>query len=147
MAQIKSRGFTRPMLQHVDGRAAVLLDKFTLAANPTAADTLDAKIPAGFEIAEVKIQMDDLDTNGSPTIVFGVGYAPVNAASTLTPNATYFAPVGRTTGQTGGRLECAFKPIKFEEDVYLRITIGTASATFAAGDVDTIVVGNCVGPK
>jgi hypothetical protein len=145
MASIKSVGFTAPKFNSRDGRARFLIDKVALTANPTAADTLDFMIPGGVTVCSLEIQADDLDTNGAPTFVFGAGYAPVNPASALAANATYFAPVGRTTAQSGGRLTCSFKPIKFEEDVYLRLTVGTASATFAAGEIHAIAGVNCDG--
>jgi hypothetical protein len=147
MASIKSQRFYAPKQMHVDGRAIFIDDKVVLSANPTAGDTLDFMIPAGLRVSQVDIQCDDLDSNGSPTFVFSVGYAPVKAGSALSPNATYFAPTGQSTAQTGGRLRCNFKPITFEEDVMLRVTVGTASATFQAGEVHAIVAGNCVGPK
>lgn len=147
MASIKSVGYNSPKFMPVTSAAFAFIDKVTLSANPTAADTLDFRIPAGVEVFGVSVQCDDLDTNGTPTFVFGVGYAPADPASSLAANATYFAAVGRTTAQAGGRLLCTFKPITFNEDVILRLTVGTASATFAAGDVITIVEANCHGPK
>lgn len=147
MASIKAVGFNAPKFMPVNGAAAFINDKVALASAPAVNDTLDFLIPAGMEVASVQIQCDDLDSNGAPTIAFSAGYAPVASDSTLAANATYFAPVGQTTARTGGRLLCAFKPIKFEEDVMLRLTIGTAAATFAAGEVHAIVAGNCVGPK
>ncbi len=146
MASIKSVAFNAPKFMPVESCAFAYIDKVSLTANPTAADTLDFKLPAGVEVFNVSIQCDDLDTNGTPTFAFSVGYAPADPASSLAANATYFAAAGQTTTRTGGRLMCAFKPIKFEEDVILRVTVGTASATFAAGDVIAIVEANTNGP-
>lgn len=147
MASIKSVGFLNPQTTPGDGCAVFLNDKFVLSANPTAADTLDARIPAGFEVSSLEIQCDNLDSNGTPTFAFSVGYAPIDPASSLSPSTQYFAPTGQTTARTGGRLICAFKPITFQEDVYLRITVGTASATFAAGEIHTIAAGNSKGAR
>lgn len=147
MASIKAQRFFAPKASNVDGRAVFINDKVVLAANPTAADTLDFFVPAGTEISSVVIKPDDLDTNGSPTFVFGVGYAPVSASSSLAANATYFAAAGQTAAQSGGGLTCYFKPITFQEDVMLRLTVGTAAATFAAGEIHAIVGGNSIGPK
>jgi hypothetical protein len=113
----------------VDGTAVAIVDKAVLGASPglgtpAAADTIDFLIPGGAQVTQLGFQVDDCDTG--TTFVFGVGYRPVNAASTLTPSSTYFAAAGQTTGQAGGRLICAFKPIKFEEDVYLQLVVGTA---------------------
>jgi hypothetical protein len=147
MASIKAQKAAAPKFMPVDGGTAYINDKVVLAANPTAGDTLDFFIPGGFEICAVDIQTDDLDSNGAPTIVYSAGYRPVNPASSLAANATYFAAAGQTGMQSGTRKRCDFKPIKFEEDVYLQLTIGTASATFAAGEVWAIVAGNAVGVK
>jgi len=147
MASIKAVGFNAPKFMPVDGCAAAYIDKVSLTANPTAGDTLDFLIPAGAEVYGVSIQGDDLDTNGTPTFAFSVGYRPFKSDSSLSPNATYFAATGQTTLRTGGRLLCAFKPIKFEEDVILSLTVGTAAATFAAGEVIAIVEANTPGPK
>lgn len=147
MASIKAVRFAAPKFMPVDGCAAFINDKVVLSANPTAADTLDFKIPAGLEISSVAIQCDDLDTNGAPTLVFSAGYRAADTGSALAANATYFAAAGQTMAQAGGRLVCSFKPITFNEDVILQLTIGTASATFAAGEVHAIVAGNTIGPK
>lgn len=147
MASIKAKGFNSPKFMPVDGCSTAIIDIVSLTTAPAANDTLDYFIPAGLEVFGVSIQCDDLDSNGTPTFAFQAGYTPVNPASSLSPALTYFAGAGQTTARTGGRLVCAFKPIKFEEDVILRLTVGTAAATFAAGDVITIVEGNTVGPK
>jgi hypothetical protein len=139
---------TAPAFMPVNGGAVSLVDSFRPAANFTAADVVNlVRIPAGTEVSVVQVQGDDLDTNGSPTIVFRLGYAPCNAGSALAAVDNYFAAAGQTTLQAGGRLNCAFKPIKFEEDVWLTMTVNTASATFAAGDIFGIVLGAAVGPK
>lgn len=147
MANLKSQKALAPAFMPVDGCGMFITDKYTFAANPTAADTLDFRIPGGMEVVAVSVQCDDLDTNGSPTIVFSAGYTPVDTASSLSASLAYFAAAGQTTAQAGGRLQCSFKPIKFEEDVWLRLTIATASATFAAGDIAVIVSGIAEGQK
>jgi hypothetical protein len=147
MASIKSAGFLNPQMMPVDGRGINLTDKVVLAANPTAADTLDFRIPAGMEVTGIDLYADDLDSNGTPTLATSWGYAPVDPNSSLAANATYFAGTGQTVGRAAGGLRLAFKPIKFEEDVYLRGTVGTASATFAAGELHAIISGNAKGPK
>ena len=148
MATLFSRRAKAPANMPVDGRAISLIDSIALAANPVALDVINlVRIPAGTEVSVVQIQSDDLDTNGSPTVVFRAGYAPCDAGSALAANNTYFAAAGQTLAQAGGRLNCSFKPIKFEEDVYLTLTVNTASATFAAGEIHGIVLGAAVGPK
>ena len=147
MASVKSKKFFAPQFMPGDGCGAFMVDEVALTANPTAADTLDFPIPAGMEVSIVEIQCDDLDSNGTPTFAFSVGYAPIAADTVYSANATYFAAAGQTTARTGGRLACSFKPIKFEEDMILRLTVGTAAATFAAGSIHAIVAGAARGIK
>lgn len=147
MAALKSLRSSAPAFMPVDGCGIFITDKYTFAANPAAADTIDYRIPGGMLVTGVEIQCDDLDTNGIPTFVFSAGYTPVDTGSSLSASLAYFATTGKDTAQAGGRLVCSFKPIKFEEDVWLRITVGTASATFAAGDIAVIVSGIAEGQK
>lgn len=148
MATLFARRAKAPANMPVDGRAISLIDSISLAANPSAGDVINlVRIPAGTEVSIAQIQASDLDTNGAPTIVFRAGYAPCDAGSALAADSTYFAAAGQTLAQAGGRLNCSFKPIKFEEDVYLTVTVNTAAATFAAGDLTGIVIGAAVGPK
>ncbi len=148
MATFFAKRAKAPANMPVDGRAILLQDSFRPAVNFTAADVVNlVRIPAGAEVSMVQVQGDDLDTNGSPTIVFRLGYAPCDAGSALAAVDNYFAAAGQTTLQAGGRLNCAFKPIKFEEDVWLTMTVNTASATFAAGDIFGIVAAAAIGPK
>lgn len=137
-----------PAFMPVDGCGISLVDKYAVAVNPTAGDVINlVRIPAGTEVSMVQIQGDDLDSNGAPAIVFRAGYAPCDSTSGLAANSTYFAAAGQTLLQAGGRLNCAFKPIKFEEDVFLTVTVNTASATFQAGEIHGIVIGAAIGPK
>lgn len=148
MATLFAKKATAPAFMPVDGSGMFLQDSITLAANPTAGDVINlVRIPAGTEVHHVTIRPDDLDTNGSPTIVFRAGYAPCDSTSALTAVDNYFAAAGQTGAQSGTALACNFKPKKFEEDVYLTVTINTASATFAAGDIVGLVSGAGIGPK
>lgn len=148
MATLFAQKAKAPAFQPVDGCAVQLDDKYSFTANPTAGDVVNlVRIPAGTRVGAVQIQADDLDTNGTPTFVFRAGYAPCDSTSSLAAVTTYFAAAGQTTAQAGGRLDCSFKPITFEEDVYLTVTVNTAAATFAAGDICGIVIGAAVGPK
>jgi len=147
MAKLKSLRALAPAFMPVDGCGMFITDKYTVAANPAAADTIDFRIPGGMLVTGVEIQCDGLDTNVAPEIAFGAGYTPVDTASSLSASLEYFAVDGQTTARAGGRLACSFKPIKFEEDVWLRITIGVDALTFAAGDIDVIVSGSAEGQK
>lgn len=116
-----------------------------------AADVLQpCIIPAGSEIVAVILSGDQLDSNGSPTLVVGVGYAPVSSdEGALAASAAYFAAAGQTFFRVAeqGRLLANFAPIKFEQDVYLTLTVGTAAATKVAGNVRAQVLGSAVGIK
>ena len=126
MASVKSVKAKAPGLMRVDGNAAEFVDRYIFTAtNPVAADTIDYLLPAGAEVARLRFFLDDVDTGA--TFVFGVGYRPVDTASSLAASPAYFAAAGQTNGQAGGALECAFKPIKFEEDVYIQLLIGTGT--------------------
>jgi hypothetical protein len=147
MANLYGKKAKAPQIMPVDGCAVIIDDSISLAANPAAADVINFRLPGGLRLGMLDIRSDDLDTNVSPELVFSVGYRPVDSGSSLAANATYFAAAGQTIGQTGGTLHCSFKPIKFEEDVYVTLTIGTDSATFAAGDIGMIAVGAAEGVK
>ena len=127
MASFKGQKALAPALMNVAGDAAFMLDKVVLGASPglgtpVATDTIDFLIPGGAHLATLEFVLDDCDTGTA--FVFGIGYRPVNPLSSLAANNTYFAAAGQTIGQTGGRLECSFKPIKFEEDVYIQLLVG-----------------------
>lgn len=138
---------TGPKLNKGDGMTYVYTDKVAAAANPAVNDVYQYLLPAGIEITSLAVQTADLDSNGTPTIAFKVGYKAVDAASTLTAVDNYFAATGQTTAQAGGRLVCAFVPITFNEDVYVTITFTATAATFVAGDVWTLVTANTIGIK
>jgi hypothetical protein len=146
MASVKALKALAPQIMRVDGTAAFVTDKIVLAAAPAAADTLDFLLPAGSQLCQLEFFLDDSDTGAA--FVFSVGYRPVNAASSLAAAPAYFAAAGQTTGQAGGRLECAFKPIRFEEDVYIMLTVGVAPAGIAGNPEIHMIAGiNQVGPK
>lgn len=133
MANLNAQKALVPAPMRVDGTAVMVLDKYVLTAtNPAAADVIRFRLPGGIRLGRLKFVFDDLDTN--TTLVFGVGYTPVDSSSSLAANATYFAAAGQTTAQAGGALECTFKPIKFEEDVFVTLTIGTGGAGTNTGD-------------
>lgn len=147
MANLNAKKALAPAFAPVTGGGVVLDDSYAFAANPTAGDVVRlVRIPAGTRVSVVQIQADDIDTNATPTVVFRAGYAPCDGSDPAASDA-YFAAAGQTTLQGGGRLNCAFEPIAFEKDVWLTVTINTASATFAAGDIAGIVIGAHNGPK
>lgn len=131
MASIKALKALAPKYMTGDGDGAFETDKVVFGASPgvgtpAAADTIDFRVPGGAHLMNLKFILDDCDTGTA--FVFGVGYRAVDTSSSLATNATYFAAAGQTTGQAGGTLTCSFKPIKFEEDVYIQLLVGTAPA-------------------
>lgn len=151
MASIKAQRALAPKYMTGDGDGVFETDKVVLGAapglgTPAAADTIDFRIPAGAQLCNLKFVMDDCDT--ATAFVFGVGYRPCDTSSSLSPSSTYFAGAGQTTGQAGGVLTCNFKPIKFEEDVYVQMVVGTAPTGISGNpEIHIIAEYNCVGIK
>jgi hypothetical protein len=151
MPAINSLKFNRPTLSHVDGRAVFINDEATQSANPNpgAADSLDFRIPKGFELSFLRFVLPDMDA--STGLAGSIGFAPLGTASVVANglpsagNATYFRAAG-ALGQTAQGFECDFAPITFEEDAILRVTwTAAASGAFTAGTVRVTMGGNCVG--
>ena len=147
MANLYGRKAKAPALMPVDGCAIQINDTIALTVNPTAGDVINFRLPGGIELGNLKIKCADIDTNGTPTAVFRVGYTPCDTGSALAADSVAFAAAGQTNAQAGTTLDCSFHPIKFEEDVYVTVTINTAAATFAAGLISMIAVGSAIGPK
>jgi len=150
MASIKAQRAAAPKFMDIDGCAYFETDKVVLGSGqggtPAASDTLDFTIPAGAKVCDLAFVLDDCDTGTA--FVFGIGYRPVSSASSLTASATYFAAAGQTIGQTGGRLQCTFKPITFEEDVYIQVVVGTAPGGISGNPEVHMIAGyTCQGPK
>jgi hypothetical protein len=129
-----------------DGRAVQLVDKYSSTSFADSDEIRLLRIPAGFELGSLAIQVADLDAHVSPEIVFRVGYRACDSGSSLTADDDYFAAAGQTTAQAGGRLNCAFAPIRFEEDVWVIVTVNTDAATDQAGAIYGIAMGSAVGP-
>lgn len=151
MASIKAQRANAPKYMTCDGDGSWETDKVVLGVSPglgtpAAGDTIDFVLPGGAQLATLAFQLDKVDTG--TTFVFSAGYRPTNSASTLAAAPAYFAPAGNTTGQAGGRVICAFKPIKFEEDVFVSLTVGTAPTGISGNPEIFIVAGyNSVGQK
>ena len=101
-------------------------------------------IPGGLEVTDVDIVNDDLDTGSA--LAAKIGYAPVNADDGPAAVDDYFSAAG-TFLTAAGRKQCAFQPIKFEQPVFLTITLTVAATTFASGKVTAIVKGDGIGRK
>lgn len=150
MANVDSTTLNANKFMQAFGDATHPNGSIALSANPTAADVLRImRIPAGTEVSALLIANSDLDTNGSPTFVVSIGYAPVVAADGPTASAAYFQAAGDTVLQAAnaGKVYGNFAPITFDKDVYLTMTVGTAAATFAAGTIRATAIGNARGVK
>lgn len=147
MPSLKSQGFPNPQYMPGNGTGMILVDQVAVAANFTVADVVDFRIPAGMELTTIELDATRIDTNGAPTLAFQAGYAPIQAGSQYAASLTYFAPasaiiVGRAVnGALANRCSLSFAPIKFEEDVMLRLTCNAVAATFAAGTLRAILHG------
>lgn len=150
LANIDSATLNANQFMQAFGDAVLPSGKVALTANPTAADVIRiCRIPAGTKVKGLIIANGDLDTNVSPTLVVGFGYAPVVAGDGPAASAAYFGAAGDAVLQAAnaGKLYRNFDDITFEKDVYLTATVGTASATFAAGSIYATVLGEARGVK
>lgn len=145
MASFKSRKFAAPQYMPGDGVGIVNTDAAAVPATLAANDTIEFTLPAGMELCELSFQFDDLDT--ASLQAFQAGYAPVQAETQYTASLAYFAGASAiTTSRGGGRYPCAFKPIKFDEDMKIVLTCN-AAGTPQAGEVHAIMVGAARGIK
>jgi hypothetical protein len=147
MAAFQSAKYSQPKPMRGDGTAVCFTDLATVSTAPASSDTIDFVLPAGAELHQLAFDCSDMDTNGTPTIVFRAGYRKLNSSDTLTADDDYFAAAGQTAAQSGALLTCRFTPIKFDVDVIIGLTVNTAAATFAAGTVRMNAVYNQVGCK
>lgn len=150
MANIDSATLNDNRFMQAFGNAVVAQGNIALAANPTATDVIRVmKVLAGTRVSALMLGNADLDTNAGPTLVVGIGFAPVVAGDGPAANAAYFQAAGDTVLQAAnaGKLYHNFAAITFEKDVYITLTVGTAAATFAAGSLFMTALGNARGIK
>lgn len=120
--QVGNQGFSRTMKCLGSDVALVAAD---LALNATVGLFV---VPKGFVLTSLSVVVPDMDTNGSPTLVFSIG----DAASAPRFIAT------ATTAQAGGTnvtLAAAGLNYEFTADTEIVWTTTTASATAAAGTI------------
>lgn len=137
MANVDSATLNSNVFMQAFGDGNVVPGKLTLAVNPTAADVLRVmRIPAGNHVHGLFVSNDGLDSNGSQTLVVSIGYAYCDSADGAAVPA-YFSAAGDGVlkSANAGKFYGNFDSITFEKDVYLTMTVGTASATFAAGSI------------
>lgn len=120
----------------------IRVEYLTLAALPTT-DVLELlKLPANHSVVDWTVDVDDLDSNGAPAIVFKVGV--LNAGKTDLDAGNAIWKTGLTTAQAGGlaRMDTltalrAGSTGNSEKSVGLIVT--TAAATWANGRIGMTV--------
>lgn len=120
-------------------------------ATPTAAAVNDiivpTRIPAGFELWQLELQVPVLDSDSTPTLQATVGYRPVDSTVGPAVDDDYFSGAAANFGHAASRVRYDFVPIMFEYDVDVIVTVTTGAATFASGDVWGIAIGDGRGVK
>lgn len=105
----------------------------TVSTNPTGGDVVQmVKLPKGAIVLDVMAVASDMDTNGTPTLTFSVGYGD---------STSYFISVS-TIAQTGGVVRSSAvtaRPLTLTGEDTIDILWGTTAATFAAGTIDLMV--------
>lgn len=144
MGTVLARKALNPKYMSGDGVARWLSDTADVTTALAATDVIKYRVPAGSTVHFLEIRPDDLDS--STGITFKTGYAAVDSASTLVADDDYFA-TSKTNMQTGNALSCNFVPIKFEEDIWITITIIATATTPVAGTVTAVAGINCDGVK
>lgn len=98
-------------------------------------------IPAGMKVVDWTVDVDDIDTNGSPTAAFKIGVLNAGKTDLDTGNAIW--KTGLTTGQAGGvaRMDTltAMRAGATAADRIVGIIPTTAAATVAAGTIGVTV--------
>lgn len=150
MANVDSTTLNANKFMQAFGNSIVASGSIALSANPAAADVLRImRIPAGSEVSALMIANGDLDSNVSPEFDVKIGYAPVVSADGPDADDDYFGATGQTILQAAneGKLYCKFAPKTFDKDVYLTMTVVTDAATFAAGSIYAVALGQARGIK
>jgi hypothetical protein len=92
------------------------------------------KVPKGFTVTGILGKVDDLDTNGSPALLFTLGDSGAAARFLASSNA----------GQSGavlGALPVAGIGYTFTADTEILMTVATGAATAAAGTITIFLLG------
>lgn len=129
------------------GNCAVHVGKVVPASSPSTADVLRLlRIPAGTRIDELIIINDDLESS-TTTMQCKVGYTPCNSADGPTADDDYFFTTGQTFLQGAARTVSTAKPIVFEYDVFVDLTVTAIAGSYKSttGEVHAIARGEIIG--
>lgn len=98
-------------------------------------------LPPGYKVVDWTVDVDDLDSNGTPTAVFKLGVLNAGKTDLSTGNAIW--KTGLTTAQAGGvaRMDTltAMRAGALNSAQVVGIVVTTGSATFQAGVVGLTV--------
>lgn len=130
------------------GNGAVHVGKVAPSSAPLTSDVLRVlRIPAGMRVDEVTIINDDCDSS-SAAITCKVGYTPVNSSDGPTADDAYWFAASQTFLQGAARTTSKAKPITFDYDVWVDLTVIVPAGSYIAGaEVHAVVRGEMVGPK
>lgn len=131
------------------GNSATHRDKVAPSSAPATSDVLRLiRIPAGTVVEEVIIINDDMDSTTTPAMTCKLGYTPCNSTDGPAADTSYFFAASQTFLQSASRSETKSKPILFDFDVFVDLTVLVPAASFIAGsEVHCIVRGESVGTK
>lgn len=160
MAQFRAAGINNPQHMQAFGNALNLHDVATITANLTTSDSVDLiRIPAGTTLTDISFVAGDLDTGTTLTANIGwrsasgasITVRTISGLSSAAANATAFASaITNFQGalSSGARLDLAFTPITFNDDVFLTL-IPAANGTGISGTptITTLVKGAANGVK
>ena len=117
-----------------------------LPSAPAAGDILElACIPSNCRVADIILDMDDLDSNGAPTIIADVGIMSGDFGkedNARTCGAEFFS--GSNLAQAGGvarpTLKTAYRTTASNVDRGIGVKFTTVAATFQAGAIGLTVI-------
>lgn len=114
----------------------------SVAANPTAADTVDLFwLPKGAIVLGVLLNGTRIDTNASATFAVSLGYAAgVVAAAAPTALLASKVSANSATVDANNRVSAPLAYTALSESLIVRLTYDAVAATFAAGTLSVTVL-------
>lgn len=145
---------TFPVYQGVGaGNLCAAYGHYDFAVNPTVADIIRlCKLPAGAVVLDGFMRIEDIDTNGSPTLDIDLGWASNGGTGTFdAADPDGFGNFGVLNGtavtnytpEGGSRLPLGNNalngPVAFTRETTVQAVVNAAAATFAAGTIYTVI--------
>jgi len=128
------------------GDAVAIRFSHQITTAPAAGDVLELGcIPSNCRVADITVDVDDLDSNAAPAILFDVGImsgAFGQEDSTRTCGADFFAAskMAQSSGVDRPSLRSAYRTTASNIDRGIGIRFGTPAATFQAGSIGLTVI-------